>query len=50
MRANSEALLNSLSSHDLDSRLEELVENGQVLIVPDSVAEALRSEEDDRSA
>ena len=38
------------NSHPIDSRLDDLVENGQVLIVPDSVAEALRSDEDNRSA
>lgn len=37
------------NSHDLDSRLDALVENGQILIVPDSVAEALRSDDADES-
>jgi hypothetical protein len=34
--------------HRLVDRLDAMVDNGQVVIVPDSVAEALRSDDGDR--
>jgi hypothetical protein len=43
-------VLGRTNSHPLDDQIDFLVDKGRVLIVPDSVAEALRSDDGDRRA